>query len=336
MDAGVTLAVALALVFAFTTGVQDAANSIATLVATRAAAPGRALALATVCIFVGPFLVGSAVATTIAGILDVAADQTVEVVTAALVAALAWNAVAWYRGLPSSSSHALVGGLVGAAVAEAGLEAVNWGGFDGWRPVGVVGVMVALGVSPVAGACAAFLVLTLLRRGLRRATRRVASPVRSTQLGMSGLLSLSQGANDVQKTVGVVAAVLLASDVSSSLDPPFAALLGVALATAAGTVLGGWRIVRTIGRRIYDLRSIDALASESGSAAVILGASIAGAPVSATHVVASSVVGSGAGRGRWSSIRWAVVAEIGIAWLTTIPATAALAAAVIGMWRLLS
>jgi inorganic phosphate transporter, PiT family len=134
----------------------------------------------------------------------------------------------------------------------------------------------------------------------------------------------------------VVAAVLLAKDVSSSLDPPFLALLGVALATAAGTALGGWRIVRTIGRRIYDLRSIDALASQSGSAAVILAASIAGAPVSSTHVVASSVVGSGAGRRRWSKIRWAVVTEIGIAWLTTIPATAALAAALLGMWRLLS
>jgi inorganic phosphate transporter, PiT family len=336
MDAGVTLAVALALVFAFTNGFHDAANSIATLVATRAAAPGRALVLATGCILVGPFLLGSAVATTIAGIADVDAEHMVEVTTAALLAALTWNIATWYRGVPSSSSHALVGGLVGASVAEAGVDAVNWGGFQGWRPVGVWGVLVALAVSPFLGAAVAVVVITAFRRGLRRATRHFAEPVRDVQWITSGLLALSQGANDVQKVVGVIAAALLAGGVTSSLDPPLLATLGGALAMGAGTAFGGWRIVRTIGRRIYDLRALDALASQSGSAAVIIAASIGGAPVSSTHVVASSVVGTGAGRRRWSRIRWAVVTEMGIAWLTTIPATAALAAAALGVWRLLS
>ena len=152
----------------------------------------------------------------------------------------------------------------------------------------------------------------------------------------SWLLALGQGANDAQKTIGVVAALLLANGTTSSLHAPFLVTFGAALAMALGTVLGGWRIVRTIGRRIYDLKALDALASQTGSAAVILGSSLAGAPVSGTHVVASSVVGVGLGRERWGRIRWAVVTEIGLAWLTTVPATALLAAALLGLWRLLT
>jgi PiT family inorganic phosphate transporter len=336
MDPGVALAVALAFVFAFTNGIQDAANSIATLIATRAGRPGPALVVATVGILIGPLLLGSAVAATIAGIVEVEPDDTTEVVTAALVAALAWNFAAWYRGLPSSSSHALVGGLVGAAVAAAGVDAVNWGGFDGWRPVGVASVLVALAVSPVLGAGAAFLVLRMFRRALRRATKRFTRPISDAQWVTSLLLSVGQGANDAQKAVGVVAAVLLAEGMTSSLDAPLWTIVGAALAMAAGTALGGWRIVRTIGRRIYDLVPLDALASQTGSAALILGASFAGAPVSSTQVVASSVVGAGVGRSRWGRIRWEVVNEMGIAWLTTMPVTTLLAAAALSAWRWLS
>jgi PiT family inorganic phosphate transporter len=240
----------------------------------------------------------------------------------------------WYRGLPSSSTHALVGGLAGAAIASGGIGAVNWGGFDGWRPVGVVGTLVALGFSPPVGAGAAYLVIRAARRGLRRATRRVEGPLREAQWFTSGLLAVSQGANDAQKSVGVIVAVLLANGTISSLHAPFLTRLGAALAMAAGTALGGWAIVRTIGRRIFELRPVDALSSQSSSTVVILVASFAGAPVSATHVVASSVVGIGAGRRRWRRIRWAVVREIGVAWLTTIPATSVLAAAALGLWRL--
>ena len=200
----------------------------------------------------------------------------------------------------------------------------------------MTGVLIGLALSPLLGAVAAILVLRLLRRALRRATRRFERPVREVQWLTSGVLALSQGANDTQKAVGVVAAVLLAEGETSSLDAPFSATLAAALAMSAGAAIGGWRIVRTIGRRIYDLRPLDALASQSASAAVILGASIAGGPVSSTHVVASSVVGVGAGRRRWSKIRWAVVREMGIAWLTTIPATAVTAAVMLTVWRWLS
>lgn len=336
MDPGVVLAVALALAFAFTNGFHDAANAIATLVATRSARPGPALVLAVVCIFVGPFLLGSAVARTIASIVEAEPDATLEVAVAALASALVWNVATWYRGLPSSSTHALVGGLVGASIAAAGLDAVNWAGLDGWRPSGVAGVLVALAVSPALGAAAALIALRAFRRALRRATRRLETPVRRAQWATAGLLAISQGANDVQKAVGVAAAVLLAEGTTSSLDPPFLLTFGTALAMAAGTALGSWRIVRTIGRRIYDLRPLDSLASQTGSSAVVLAASVAGAPVSTTHVVASSVVGVGGGRRRWSRIRWAVVREMGIAWVLTIPATAALATAGLAGWRWLT
>jgi PiT family inorganic phosphate transporter len=150
------------------------------------------------------------------------------------------------------------------------------------------------------------------------------------------VLSVGQGANDAQKAIGVIAVVLLAEGETSSLDAPLWATGGAALAMAAGAALGGWRIVRTIGRRIYDLRPLDALSSQAGSAAVIVVASATGAPVSSTHVVSSSVVGAGIGRRRWSRIRWAVVTEMGIAWVTTMPATALLAAAVLSVWTWLS
>ena len=231
---------------------------------------------------------------------------------------------------------ALIGGLVGAAIAAAGLDAVNWGGLEGLRPVGVVGILVVLATSPLVGALAAVVVLRLFRRILRRGTRRFSEPVRDAQWVTSALLSVGQGANDAQKAVGVVAAVLLADGVTSSLESPLWVTVAAALAMAAGSLVGGWRIVRTIGRRIYDLRPLDALASQTGSAAAILGASIVGAPISSTHVVSSSVVGAGLGRRRFSRIRWSVVRQMGIAWVTTVPATALVAAALVLVWESLA
>ena len=336
MDAGLVVAVVLAFAFAFTNGVHDASNAIATLVATRAARPGPAVALAAAGNLIGPLVLGSAVANTIAGIADIEPDDTVEVATAALLAALGWNLLTWYRGLPSSSSHALGGGLVGAAVAAAGFDAVNWGGFDGWQPSGVIGVLVALAVSPFLGAAAALIVLRVLRAGLRRGTTRLRQPVLNAQCVTSAALALSHGANDAQKAIGVVAAVLLAEDVTASLAAPLWVILGSGLALTLGTALGGWRIARTIGRRIYDIRPLDGLASQAGAAGVILGASVAGAPASTTHVVASSVVGTGGGRGRWKRVRWAIVREMGVAWLTTVPATALVAAGIFAAWSVIA
>jgi inorganic phosphate transporter, PiT family len=336
VDPAVALAIGLALAFALTNGFHDAANSIATLVATRAARPLPAVALASVFNLLGPLLVGSAVANTIAKIVDVPADETVAVVGAGLLAATAWNLITWSRGLPSSSGHALVGGLVGAALVEGGVDAVNWGGFDGWHPVGVIGTLVALAVSPVLGGVAAFLVLRSLRAALRRGTTRFRSPVNAGQWAGSAALSFSHGANDAQKSVGVIAAILLASGETDTLSAPVWAEVAAALALTVGTTLGGWRIVKTIGRRIYRIRPLDGLSSQTSSASVILGASFLGAPVSTTHVVASSVVGIGVGRRRFRHVQWAIVREMGVAWVTTIPASALLAAIAYIIWRWLA
>jgi PiT family inorganic phosphate transporter len=327
------LAIALALAFALSNGFHDAANAIATLVATRGARPGQALALSAVFNMLGALLVGTAVASTIAGIVTVDPSDTVAVIGAGLTAAVAWNVLTWWRGLPSSSGHALVGGLVGAAVASFGLDAVNWGGLDGWKPVGVFGVLIALAVSPVLGLACGYLVVALLRLVLRRATRRVDGAVNGAAWAMSAALSFSHGANDSQKAMGVIAALLLATGhLDSTSTVPLWVKLSCGAALTLGTSMGGWRIVRTIGRRIFRLSRLDGLASQASSTAVILASSYVGAPVSTTQVVASSVVGVGGGRRRWHHVRWEVVREMGLAWLLTIPATAALAAPIAVIW----
>lgn len=337
MDTGLALAVALAIAFAVTNGLHDAANSIATLVATRAATPGQAIVLASVFNLLGPFVLGAAVADTIGGIVTVSPSEATEVIGCGLAAATGWNLVTWRLGLPSSSGHALVGGLVGAALVAGGAEAVDWGGFDGVHPVGVIGTLVALAISPVLGGLGGLLVIRGLRAIARRATSRWGRPVDRGQWVMSAGLAFSHGANDAQKAVGVIAALLLAAGDIDNLDAvPTWATLACALALTAGTVLGGWRIIRTVGRRIYRIQPIEGLSSQTSSTGVILGASLLGAPTSTSQVVASSVVGIGAGRRRLHHVRWSLVEQMGLAWLVTMPAAAALAAAALGLWRLLT
>ena len=337
MDAGLAIAVLLALAFAVTNGLHDASNAIATLIATRAARPLQGLLLATVFNMLGPFLVGAAVADTIGGIVKVDSTAAIAVIGAGLAAAVTWNLITWRLGLPSSSGHALVGGLVGAAVVEGGTGAVLWGGLDGWHPVGVFGTLIALAVSPLLGGLAALLVVRTLRRLARRATPRWGTQLRAGQWVMSAALSFSHGANDAQKAVGVIAALLVADGQIDSLGAsPKWATLACAVALTAGTALGGWRIIRTVGRRIYRIKSIDGLASQTAPAGVILGASFAGAPTSTTQVVASSVVGVGGGRRRWHHVHWAIVRQMGFAWLITMPITALLAAGAFGVWEWLT
>jgi inorganic phosphate transporter, PiT family len=336
MDLGLAVAIALAVAFAATNGLHDAANAIATLVATRAATPGQAIVLATVFNLLGPFLVGAAVANTIAGIVTVSPSVTTEVIGCGLAAAVAWNMTTWYLGLPSSSGHALVGGLVGAALVEGGLDAVNWGGIESGRPVGVIGTLIALAISPVLGGLAAFALIRALRRLARRLTRAWDGSVTAGQWAMSSALAFSHGANDAQKAVGVVAALLLGAGKIDSLSAPTWATLACATALTIGTALGGWRIIRTVGQRIYRLQPIEGLASQTSSAGVIFGASLLGAPTSTSQVVATSVVGIGGGRRRLRHVNWSVVSQIGLAWLITIPITAALAATVFALWQWLT
>jgi inorganic phosphate transporter, PiT family len=336
MDIGLAVAVLLAVAFATTNGLHDASNAIATLVATRAASPLQGIILASVFNLLGPLLVGTAVAKTIAGIVTVPPSAATEVIGSGLAAAVAWNLITWWRGLPSSSGHALVGGLVGASLVEGGIDAVRWGGLDGWHPVGVFGTLIALAISPLLGALGALVVIRALRRIARRATRRWRAPVRGGQWVMSSALAFSHGANDAQKSVGVVAALLLANGKIDSLAAPTWATFACAAALTVGTGLGGWRIIRTVGRRIYRIQPIEGLSSQTASAGIILGASFAGAPTSTTQVVASSVVGIGAGRRRLRHVRWAIVRQMGLAWLVTMPITAAIAVGMLGLARWLT
>jgi inorganic phosphate transporter, PiT family len=328
-----TLAIILAIAFALTNGFHDAANAVATLVATRGARPGQAIALSAIFNMLGALLVGTAVADTIAGIVQVPPGDAVAVIGSGVLGATLWNLMTWWRGLPSSSGHALVGGLVGAAVAERGIHAVQWGGLNGWKPVGVFGVLIALAISPPIGLSFGLVFERVNERVLRRATRRIHGPIRAAEWAMSAALSFSHGANDAQKAMGAIAALLLATGHIDALSVPLWVKLACGAALTLGTAMGGWRIVRTVGRRIFHLAPIDAFASQSASTAVILTASYAGGPVSTTQVVASSVVGVGGGSRRWRHIRWEVVRAIGFAWLLTLPATVALGAVTLLVWR---
>jgi PiT family inorganic phosphate transporter len=330
------LAIVLAFAFAITNGFHDAANAIATLVATRVARPLPAVALAAVCNMLGPVFVGAAVARTIASIVEVPMSEQIAVIGAGLTGAVTWNVYTWIRGIPSSSSHALVGGLVGAALVAAGVHAVNWGGLEHGRPIGVIGILVVLTISPVLGFAVAVGFTRALLRLLRRATIRVSGPIRRMQWVTSAWLAFSHGANDAQKTVGIVIALLFAHGSIRSLHAQLWVELACGFALTLGTAMGGWTIVRTIGTRITRLRPLDGLVSQAGSAAVILTSTFLGAPISTTQVVSSSVVGTGVGRGRPAHVHWRIVRSIALTWITTIPAAALVAAGSYPLWRWLT
>lgn len=322
----------LALAFDVTNGFHDSANSIAALVATGAARPGAALALAATCHAAGPLLLGTAIADTVGGVVAVRPEQVLTAVTAALVAAITWNLGTLWLGLPSSSSHALVGGLAGASAATAGVSAIHWGGFDQGQVTGVVGVLVGLAVSPLLGFGAALLMGLAARRLLRRARRRVNRLLRGGEWFTAAALAFAHGANDAQKTMGVITLLLVSTGHLALFAVPLWVKLAAAASLTIGTSLGGWRIVRTVGRGIYRLRPLDGLVSQTSSAVVILGGAAVGAPVSTTHVVASSVVGIGAGRRR-RHVHWPVVREIASAWVVTLPGTALIAAGFVTVGR---
>ncbi len=322
----------LAVTFGLVNGVHDAGNAIAAPVVTRALRPGSAVTLAAVFHVVGALTVGVAVATTVAGIVDLSNERLLVVVGAALTGALIWNLITLWWGFPCSSGHCLVGALAGAAFAEAGAGAVNWGGFDGFRPVGVIGVLVWLAISTAVAFPLAAGLVRLGRRELRRARASAAKPVRRGEWVTSAALAFAHGSNDAQKTMGVMALALVAGGKLRVFGVPFWVALVAAAALTIGTALGGWRVVRTLGRRIYPITALDGLVSQGSSTLIVVAASLAGAPVSTTDVVAPSVVGVGAGS-RWHHVRWTVVEAIGISWLVTLPVSALLAAAALPVWR---
>ncbi len=285
--------------------------------------PRPALGLAAFCHFIGPFLFGTAVAETIGkNIIDISTFNTAltgvstSLIVAALVGAIAWNLLTWFWGFPSSSSHALVGGMVGAVWVAYGPEKILWKGL-----LYVIGVLI---FSPIVGLVFGTLFFKATIYFSRNATPRISHFFNWMQVPSSIALSLSHGANDAQKSMGLITMSLVILGLSPTFDIPFWVIGSCAAAIALGTASGGWRIIKTLGSRIYRLRSVHAFCAQTSSATVILAAALLGGPVSTTHVVSSSIMGVGAGQ-RISAVRWGVAKNIVVAWFVTIPASAVMA-----------
>ena len=308
--------IAMALLFDFLNGFHDSANVVATIIASRAMSARGALTLAALANLAGPFLFGVAVAETIGAEVADPRAISIAVVLAALFAASLWNLATWYFGIPVSSSHALVGGIVGAAVTGSGFAAIQAQGL--WK------IAIALLVSPLIGFAVALVVMQTMLWLLRNATPKANVALSRAQVVTATALALSHGANDAQKTMGVIAMGLLTLGFTPVFMVPWWVVLLSASAIALGTALGGWRIIRTLGTRFYRIHPIHGFTAQLASAAVILAASLAGGPVSTTQVVSMSILGAGAAE-RKSQVRWLAVNEIFVAWALTLPATALLA-----------
>ena len=310
--------VATALLFDFLNGFHDSANTVATMISSRAMGPPAALALNAVANFVGPFLFGVAVATTIGHEVIAEEAATMTVVLSALGGAIVWNLLTWLLGIPSSSSHALVGGLIGAAATAHGFEAILL--------PGLTKILLTMLISPIVGMLSGYLLMKLTLFLARGATPHINVFFKRAQMVTATALALSHGTNDAQKTMGIITMGLLAGGALSRFIIPIWVIAACAGAIALGTALGGWRIIRTLGGKFYKVRPVHSFASQIASAGVILGAALIGGPVSTTHVVSTAILGVGAAE-RVSKVRWGVVGQIVVAWLLTIPASALLAAA---------
>lgn len=307
----------VALLFDFLNGFHDSSNIVATPIASRALSPRAVLWLAAVAHFVGPFLFGVAVAETIGKGLTDPINVTMPVVIAAMIAAVIWNVVTWWLGIPASSSHALVGGVLGAvAISE---------GFDAIQSPGLIKVTAALFISPIAGVIAGNVLMHFVRFLARGASPRINRFFRRAQVVTVVGLALSHGANDAQKTMGIITLGLVVEGAIDSFQVPLWVVAVSAGMIAAGTATGGWRLIRTLGGRIYKIRPIHGFVAQIGGAGIILGAALLGGPVSTTQVMSSTIMGAGSAE-RLSKVRWLVAYEMLVAWMLTIPVAAILAA----------
>lgn len=320
------LTVVIVLVFDYTNGFHDAANIVATVIASRAMTPAQAVLVVGVFEFLGPLLGGTAVANTIGKFVtlgDLPPLSAMSVLFCGLLGAIVWNLVTWWRGIPSSSSHALVGGLVGAVSVAVGADHVLWGLAElrHGHVTGVTKVLLALVLSPLIGFWCGFLIHRSMHRLMLAARPRANSGLRAAQYITAAGLAFSHGANDAQKSMGILTLVLLLGGFIPTFEVPLWVMLACACTLTLGIISGGWRIVRTLGFAIYRVRPLHALNSQLTSAGVIFAASLAGAPVSTTHVVATSIMGIGASE-RPRSVRWSKAQEIAATWIITIPAAA--------------
>lgn len=310
-------AILAALIFDFLNGFHDAANSIATVVGTRVLRPLQAVSLAAAANFIGPFVFGVAVATTIGkGIIN-PDFVTIYIIIGALIGAIIWDIITWLLGLPTSSSHALVGGILGAGIAGAGFHAVIFNGLEK--------VVTGIVVSPAVGLITAFLLATsIITIFAKRRPSKVNSVFGRLQLISSTYFSLTHGANDGQKTMGIIALILLTEGVISKFEVPYYVIIMAAFAISFGTFLGGWRIVKTMAVRITQLKPYQGFAAETGGASILAVLAWLGIPASTTHAISGAIMGAGAVN-RMSAVRWGIGKRIVWAWVITIPASSVVA-----------
>lgn len=311
----------VALAFDFSNGVHDSANSIATIVSTRVLSPKMAVFWAASFNFLAVFVFGTAVAKTIGkGIIDVAVIDY-QIIFATLIGAITWNTITWYFGLPSSSSHALIGGLVGAGFAKSGLSALVWSGISK--------ILVFIVVAPFLGLVLGFINMVVLAWIFKRSTPRTVDKIfRRGQFVSAALYSLGHGGNDAQKTAGIIFGILVASQmIDQSATIPFWVLFLCHIAMGLGTLCGGWRIVKTMGMKITKLKPVGGFAAETAGATSLAVSSIFGIPVSTTHTICGSIVGAGV-TSRLSAVRWGTASQIIWAWVLTIPMSAGTAVVV--------
>ncbi|MDO9087033.1 MAG: inorganic phosphate transporter [Anaerolineaceae bacterium] len=313
MPISLIVLIALAIVFDFLNGVHDSSNIVATMISSRAIQPRIALAMTAVAEFSGPFIFGVAVANTIGSEIVSSKFLNIGIIIAALISAILWNVMTWLLGIPSSSSHALIGGLMGAVTVGAGFQALQMSG--------VTKVLISLFASPIIGLFAGMLVANTIFMLSWKATPKVNGLFKRLQIITSLGLALSHGTNDAQKTMGIITLGLLISGKINKFEVPFWVVVVCAAAIAIGTSVGGWQLIRTLGSKFYKIRPIHGFASQVTSAAVILTASLVGGPVSTTQVVSTAIMGVGAAE-RLSKVHWGVAGEILTAWIVTIPATA--------------
>jgi PiT family inorganic phosphate transporter len=320
MNLTLVTVIAVALFFDFTNGFHDAANAIATSVSTRAISPRLAVVGAALLNFAGAFVSLKVAATVAKGVVDPTAI-TLKIVLAGIVGAVAWNLLTWFLGLPTSSSHALIGGVAGAAVSALGFGVVQWHGL-------VEKVLVPSLAAPFLGLAAAALVMLLILLAIRkRAPARVNRVFRRLQLLSAAFVAFTHGTNDAQKTMGVMTLALLAAHPGREFAVPTWVIVSAALAMAAGTYAGGWRIIRTLGQRIAKLEPPQGFAAEAATGTILWYTAHVGFPVSTTHTISGSVLGAGATT-RFSAVRWGVAGNIVVAWLLTLPCAALVGAGV--------
>jgi len=311
--------ISLSVIFNFLNGVHDSSNIVATMISSRAFRPSMALGITAVAEFLAPFIFGVAVANTIGNEIIDSSVITVDVLIAALIAAILWNIMTWFLGIPSSSSHALIGGLMGAAIVGFGIPAVHFSGLNK--------VLIALFISPILGFLIGFAFTKLIFFLSRNASPKINWFFKRSQIITAIILAFSHGTNDAQKTMGVITLGLVITKIIPFFKIPIWVIALSAAAMSIGTATGGWRLIKTLGAKFYKIRPVHGFSTQLASALVILSASAVGGPVSTTQVVSSAIMGVGAAD-RISKVRWTVAKDIATAWLITIPASGLMAAGI--------